>query len=384
MLHLKKFSDLFESAPSLDFFPDNFKEVFKGDLINIKTDLKYALARGLRGHFGTTLKNGKIYPVFYFDGSDIPLIFNSFYAENGKLAPEKNLDVSLDEDLESVNKFLSSIGKSPLPRVLFNSEFNGYYSGIGPNKSRLNGSNYIGSMIGLVLGDYKEFLKSEKDQGDEVSIEAIKKLPVFKDLLGIGAGDATSERIWQNGNFKITHPILSNKDSWTGNDIQDAITIYSGGPVRITSSGRPAIMSGAPGDIVVNMKDWDSKLDFVLKYLLRKIAKEYFGVSGNNELKKLSSGTVGDFFNSVINDYSPEKFFDWISNQSQSVQDYILDSGVDLKDFIEKYPAKAAIAMKRVYNNPAIKKQLGNLDSESSQEFLQNLGLVGNLNDLGF
>ena len=40
--------------------------------------------------------------------------------------------------------------------------------------------------------------------------------------------------------------------------------------------------------------------------------------------------------------------------------------------------------MKRVYNNPAIKKQLGNLDSESSQEFLQNLGLVGNLNDLGF
>jgi hypothetical protein len=132
------------------------------------------------------------------------------------------------------------------------------------------------------------------------------------------------------------------------------------------------------------MKDWDSKLDFVLKYLLRKIAKEYFGVSCNNELKKLSSGTVGDFFNSIINDYSPEKFFDWISNQSQSVQDYILDSGVDLTDFIKKEPSKAAIAMKRVYNNPAIKKQIANLDAEISQEFSQNLGLVGNLGDLGF
>ena len=64
-MHLKKFSDLFESAPSLDFFPANFKEAFKGDLTNIKADLKYALARGLRGHFGTTLKNGKIYPHQY-------------------------------------------------------------------------------------------------------------------------------------------------------------------------------------------------------------------------------------------------------------------------------------------------------------------------------
>ena len=41
-MHLKKFSDLFESAPSLDFFPANFKEAFKGDLTNIKADLKYA------------------------------------------------------------------------------------------------------------------------------------------------------------------------------------------------------------------------------------------------------------------------------------------------------------------------------------------------------
>jgi hypothetical protein len=40
--------------------------------------------------------------------------------------------------------------------------------------------------------------------------------------------------------------------------------------------------------------------------------------------------------------------------------------------------------MKRVYNNPAIKKQIANLDAEISQEFSQNLGLVGNLGDLGF
>lgn len=384
MIYLKKFTELFESAPSSDFFQENFKTAFKGDLTNIKSDLKYALARGLKGHFGTTLKNGRTYPAFYFGGLDIPLIFNSFYSDNAKLVPEKNLDEALDKDFESINKFLSSIGKDPLPRVLFDSNFDGSYSGIGRNKSRLNGSNYIGSMISLVLGEYKEFLKNTKNQGNQVSIEAIKKLPVFSELIGIGAKDATSERIWKNGNFKIVHPILQSRDWYSKEDINDSITIYSGGPVRVTSSGRPAIMSGAPGDIVVNIKDWAYKLDYVLRYLLRKIAKEHFDITRTTELNKISSGSVKDFFNSVLKDYSAEKLINWITDQDQKVQQYIFSLGIDLKDFIEKDPEKAAFALKNVYNNPNVIKQIDLLNPAVSKYFRKNLELIGNLGDLGF
>ena len=147
---------------------------------------------------------------------------------------------------------------------------------------------------------------------------------------------------------------------------------------------RPAVMTGAPGDIIVNLQGWNSKLDYVLRYLLRRIAKEYFKITSTNELKKLSSGTVGDFFNSIIKDYSSEGFFEWFSQQNDKVQDFVLNSGIELKDYIEKDPAKAAIQMKKVYRNPSLKKLLSGLDPETAKEFSQNLELVGNLGDLGF
>ena len=193
----------------------------------------------------------------------------------------------------------------------------------------------------------------------------------------------TTERIWGNGNIKIIHPVLNNTN-WRGEEIQDSITVYSGGPIRVTNDTRPAIMTSAPGDIIVNLQGWDNKLDYVLGYLLRRIAKEYFKITSTNELKKLSSGTVGDFFNSLIKDYSGEEFFQWFSRQNDKVQDFVLNSGIEINDYIEKDPAKAAIQMKKVYNNPSLKKLLSGLDPETAKEFNQNLGLVGNLGDLGF
>jgi len=143
-------------------------------------------------------------------------------------------------------------------------------------------------------------------------------------------------------------------------------------------------MTGAPGDIIANLQGWNDKLDYVLRYLLRKIAKEYFKITSTNELKKLSSGTEADFFNYIIKDYSGEEFFQWLSKQNDKVQDFVLNTGIDLKDYIEKDPAKAAIQMKKVYSNPNLKKLLSGLDPETAKEFNQNLGLVGNLGDLGF
>ena len=390
MRHLKKFVEIFEGDEgSSDIFSPEFRRELNKELSNVKSEIKYYLNRGLKGHFDLVKIGDKTHPTLFLDGSNIPLVFTAFYVNNtGNLELVKNTSIPLEDqinkllekDLSSINAFLSSIGKNPIPKDFFLNAFKkDFYNGI----RKENGSQYMSKIISYVFGDYKDFIKKSKSTGEQITKEAVTNLPVFKEIEGIGGNDQTSERIWGNGNLKIIHPILLNTN-WRGESLQDYITVYSGGPIRITSDGRPAIMTGAPGDIIANLQGWNDKLDYVLRYLIRKIAKEYFKITSTNELKKLSSGTVADFFNSIIKDYSGEEFFQWLSKQNDKVQDFVLNSGIDLKDYIEKDPAKAAIQMKKVYSNPSLKKLLSGLDPETAKEFNQNLGLVGNLGDLGF
>ena len=390
MRHLKKFVEIFEGdEASSDIFSSEFRREVNKELSPIKSEIKYYLNRGLKGHFDLVKIGDKTHPTLFLDGSNIPLVFSAFYVNNtGNLELVKNTSIPLEDqinkllekDLSSINAFLSSVGKNPIPKDFFLNSFkNDFYNGI----RKEDGSQYMSKIISYVFGDYKDFIKKSKSTGEQITKEAVTNLPVFKEIEGIGGNDQTSERIWGNGNLKIIHPILLHTN-WRGENLQDYITVYSGGPIRITSDGRPAIMTGAPGDIIANLQGWNDKLDYVLRYLLRKIAKEYFKITSTNELKKLSSGTVGDFFNSIIKDYSGEEFFQWLSRQNDKVQNFVLNSGIDLKDYIEKDPAKAAIQMKKVYSNPSLKKLLSRLDPETAKEFNQNLGLVGNLGDLGF
>ena len=390
MRHLKKFVEIFEGDEgSSDIFSPEFRRELNKELSTIKNEIKYYLNRGLKGHFDLVKIGDKTHPTLFLDGSNIPLVFTAFYVNNtGNLELVKNTSIPLEDqinkllekDLSSINAFLSSIGKNPIPKDFFLNAFKkDFYNGI----RKEDGSQYMSKIISYVFGDYKDFIKKSKSTGEQITKEAVTNLPVFKEIEGIGGNDQTSERIWGNGNLKIIHPILLHTN-WRGENLQDYITVYSGGPIRITSDGRPAIMTGAPGDIIANLQGWNDKLDYVLRYLLRKIAKEYFKITSTNELKKLSSGTVGDFFNSIIKDYSGEEFFQWLSRQNDKVQNFVLNSGIDLKDYIEKDPAKAAIQMKKVYSNPSLKKLLSGLDPETAKEFNQNLGLVGNLGDLGF
>jgi len=382
MKYIKKFGEVFEGYEgSNELFSPNFRKIFKQELSSIKDKMKYFLNRGFNGYFDLVEIDGKNHPSLFLDGSEEPLVFNTFYSDgDGNLVMSPYTRYTLNKDLDSINSFLSSIDKTPLTKEYFLSTFDSdYYNGV----RKENGPDYLVKILSYVIERYKDYIKKTKSSGDKIDKAAITNLPVFKEIEGIGGNDQTSERIWGNGNLKIIHPILLNSN-WRGEDKQDYITIYSGGPIRITSDGRPAVMTGAPGDIIVNLQGWNDKLGYVLRYLLRKIAKEYFKITSTNELKKLSSGTVGDFFNSIIKDYSGEEFFQWLSRQNDKVQNFVLNSGIDLKDYIEKDPAKAAIQMKKVYSNPSLKKLLSGLDPETAKDFNQNLGLVGNLGDLGF
>ena len=382
MKYIKKFGEVFEGYEgSNELFSPNFRKIFKQELSSIKDKMKYFLNRGFNGYFDLVEIDGKNHPSLFLDGSEEPLVFNTFYSDgDGNLVMSPYTRDTLNKDLDSINSFLSSIDKTPLTKEYFLSTFDSdYYNGV----RKENGPDYLVKILSYVIERYKDYIKKTKSSGDKIDKAAITNLPVFKEIEGIGGNDQTSERIWGNGNLKIIHPILLNSN-WRGEDKQDYITIYSGGPIRITSDGRPAVMTGAPGDIIVNLQGWNDKLGYVLRYLLRKIAKEYFKITSTNELKKLSSGTVGDFFNSIIKDYSGEEFFQWLSRQNDKVQNFVLNSGIDLKDYIEKDPAKAAIQMKKIYSNPSLKKLLSGLDPETAKDFNQNLGLVGNLGDLGF
>jgi len=382
MKYIKKFGEVFEGYEgSNELFSPNFRKIFKQELSSIKDKMKYFLNRGFNGYFDLVEIDGKNHPSLFLEGSEEPLVFNTFYSDgDGNLVMSPYTRNTLNKDLDSINSFLSSIDKTPLTKEYFLSTFDSdYYNGV----RKENGPDYLVKILSYVIERYKDYIKKTKSSGDKIDKAAITNLPVFKEIEGIGGNDQTSERIWGNGNLKIIHPILLNSN-WRGEDKQDYITIYSGGPIRITSDGRPAVMTGAPGDIIVNLQGWNDKLGYVLRYLLRKIAKEYFKITSTNELKKLSSGTVGDFFNSIIRDYSGEEFFQWLSRQNDKVQNFVLNSGIDLKDYIEKDPAKAAIQMKKVYSNPSLKKLLSGLDPETAKDFNQNLGLVGNLGDLGF
>lgn len=382
MKYIKKFGEVFEGYDgSNELFSPNFRKIFKQELSSIKDNMKYYLNRGFKGYFDLVEIDGKNHPTLFLDGSEEPLVFNTFYSGgDGNLVMSTNTKDTLNKDLDSINSFLSSIDKTPLTREYFLNTFNSdYYNGV----RKENGPEYLVKIISYVIERYKDYIKKTKSSGDKIDKESVINLPAFKDLEGIGALDGTTERIWGNGNIKIIHPILNNTN-WRGEEKQDSITVYSGGPIRVTSDMRPAVMTGAPGDIIVNLQGWNSKLDYVLRYLLRRIAKEYFKITSTNELKKLSSGTVGDFFNYIIEDYSGEKLFQWLSQQNDKVQDFVLSSGIDLKNYIEKDPAKAAIQMKKVYRNPSLKKLLNGLNPETTKEFNQNLELVGNLGDLGF
>jgi hypothetical protein len=382
MKYIKKFGEVFEGYEgSNELFSPNFKKIFKRELSSIKDKMKYFLNRGFNGYFDLVEIDGKNHPALFLDGSEEPLVFNTFYSGgDGDLVMSTNTRDTLNKDLNSINSFLSSIDKIPLTKEYFLNTFDSdYYNGV----RKENGPEYLVKIISYVIERYKDYIKKTKSSGDKIDKASVTNLPVFKDLEGIGALDVTTERIWGNGNIKIIHPVLNNTN-WRGEEIQDSITVYSGGPIRVTNDTRPAIMTSAPGDIIVNLQGWDNKLDYVLGYLLRRIAKEYFKITSTNELKKLSSGTVGDFFNSLIKDYSGEEFFQWFSRQNDKVQDFVLNSGIEINDYIEKDPAKAAIQMKKVYNNPSLKKLLSGLDPETAKEFNKNLGLVGNLGDLGF
>lgn len=232
------------------------------------------------------------------------------------------------------------------------------------------------------LNDFKTF---ESLSNSDLDLSAILASDVFAELEKIGAKNATTDRIWNNGNFKLLHPVLSKSyKSWSGEqvDVDDYITIYSNGPIRGTSSGRPFVMGSAPGSPIKNMKEFMEKLKWVLSYLKKKIGKDVFDITTKVPLEELAKTDTKGFF-SMLFRREPAKFLEWLDKQEQTVAKEALKS-INLKDFIEEDPVKAASILKKYYDVPEIREVFKNLDPSVRNDFEQDLNLLGGLNTLGF
>jgi hypothetical protein len=222
---------------------------------------------------------------------------------------------------------------------------------------------------------------------EDVTIDQIKATPEFIDLVNFGGYDDTSDRIWKNGNFRISHPDLAYSGyNWMTKKNEDGmstVTIYSSGPVRTTSGDRPTIINSAPGFKITNLDGWRRKIDWVKKYLMKRLAKDKFDISSRKKQEELAALPTGDYFTALL-DIDDERFIDWLLSHSEEFVTKVLDSGVNLKDYIESDPAKAAVKLKKIYKLPAVKKAIDSLDQEATKDFADNITLTGNLGEIGF
>ena len=116
---------------------------------------------------------------------------------------------------------------------------------------------------------------------------------------------------------------------------------------------------------------------------MRSIAKDEFNIKSRKKQEELASLPTGEYFATLLN-IDDERFFDWLLSHNEEFINLVLDSGMDLKDYIEKDPAKAAVKLKKIYKHPTVKKAVDALDGESTKDFADSITLTGNLGEIGF
>ena len=409
MKHVLEYN-LFESKADPNLFSSELTKRFPRLPGSIKKEFKFFLNRSWEGRFDVIdTPEGVTHLSLEFPNSDLPeLIFEAFYIPKDAktlfdLKPiDKQLMTLLNEDAESLNKIARKI----------NSELSSDTDKIPENvtggniRSIIRNNDYMDSYskwpglendewyprcykyMHAILDKLKEIIFAKaKIEKEEVSHDQIKKIPEYKRAIDFGFEDESTPRILSNGNLKISHPLMAfDSYSWglkknlTGTD---AFTIYSSGPIRITSAGNPTVIGSAPGYPIKNQRDWGNKILWVLEYLKRRILKDEFGVTSRNEQERVSKLPDNLYYQYLL-EKDPEKFFQYVDSSKPHVRKSIFSGGLLIKDLIEKDPQKAVFTFKKYYKNPEIRAQIEKLPPEIKDEFEKNIELTGNLGELGF
>ena len=404
MKHIKEFQ-VFEKEDAQGKVSEELRKKYPKLAPALKSEFKYSFSRGLSGYFDTK-ENDQGEEILIFvpsEGSIPPIEFNLYYIPGNikatfQLEPvDEPYNDLVQKDVESIKAFCKNLqiadwSNDYLSQMrMFNNTFEATtkWPNIKNSPTTWWGNSriqYFEPYIKLIL-NYAKYLRLGKVEAGTIGKPQIQATPAFKEFLGIGGQEITTERIWNNGNLKITHPILAYNSYDNGSrqyvKRMDSITIHSRGPIRVTSSDRPAVINSAPGFVINSLEGWEQKIDFVTRFLKKRIAKNIFGIASTKQLEEISSLSTSEYWEKLI-DLDAEKFFSWLESNTEDFVNVVLGSGVDLRKYIASDPAKAAITLKKVYKHPAVKSAITKLSPNDVDDFTDQLTLSGNLGELGF
>jgi hypothetical protein len=400
MHHIKEF-DVFEAEHPEGKVSVELQNQYPKLASDIKKEFKYFFSRGLFGHFDIMeMPAGEKILIYVPQDEKIPAIeFNAFSIPSGQdqktvtladLVLTKNTGWK-EDDAEAIRDFSNALDIESFDKRYLDSVANSFTPtrGIIPGAKKVwfyhtPQYRYFDNFLKLLLPMTKYTVPGDIE---EVTLDQIKSTDAYERLLQIGAKDDTSDRVWKNGNLRIKHPMLDYSGYSYATRSQeegtDTLTIYANGPIRVTRAGRPTIINSAPGFQITNLDGWRRKIDWVKKYLMKRIAKDEFDIKSRKKQEELASLPIGEYFAALLG-IDAERFIDWLLSQSDEFRTLILDSGLNLKDYIEKDPAKAAVKLKKIYKHPTVKKAVDSLDGESTKDFADSITLTGNLGEIGF
>ena len=294
MKHIKEFQ-VFEMEDAQGKVSEELRKKYPKLAPALKSEFKYSFSRGLSGYFDTK-ENDQGEEILIFvpsEGSIPPIEFNLYYIPGNikatfQLEPvDEPYNDLVQKDVESIKAFCKNLqiadwSNDYLSQMrMFNNTFEATtkWPNIKNSSTTWWGNSriqYFEPYIKLIL-NYAKYLRLGKVEAGTIGKPQIQATPAFKEFLGIGGQEITTERIWNNGNLKITHPILAYNSYDNGSrqyvKRMDSITIHSRGPIRVTSSDRPAVINSAPGFVINSLEGWEQKIDFVTRFLKKRIAK---------------------------------------------------------------------------------------------------------------
>jgi len=392
-----------EDIDSVKYYKNNFPKFYKGFI----EDLKYYSKRGFVSTPDISEFQDGYIPTIKPQGYEGEIKFHLFQVTKDldKVQQSKgSLDELLEMDANSINEYLTKKGYSlvdaeQLKLRIKNEEekyrnlgYNLYFKITDwPDVVKKSNWDYLVNM-GLLyykplIGMIKE-KESSSIKKENIELKDILNLPEYKELQKLGFYSTTTPQIWKNGNFRITHPILDYGAGFTvGEEGRDVITIYSNGPVRLTSNGRPAMITSAPGFNLNTKEDWSKKLEWVNGFVKRKILKDAFDIRDKASQEKLAKADFSnDRFLVDLADIKEKEFKEFL--EKMKADEKSIDGIVSNKTLIKSLAMDNPEATARFFKDYAKRKEIqevaNELPQKTQEEFKYALEILWDLSSLGF
>lgn len=220
-----------------------------------------------------------------------------------------------------------------------------------------------------------------------VTLSDIHATEEYKNLLIIGCIDLGSATRSNRPELKINvaHPILGEYTSSRGKYLGN-YTVFQTGYIRLFLD-RPSMIRNAINmdkKYVMDIREWENHLRIVENDLLRAIMGDKMGLGHSTINHVLSFPTLKKKFEELLSGM-PNAFINWVRGLENENVEAILDLvSDDIAKRIASNPGQWAHTLKSIHKNPAVARIVKKLSPGVAHTFSGDLGLTGDLYDLGF